>query len=392
MKLTRTQSLKPSPRFSDELKKYIKENSYPSGPIQMVADTFKGGTQCIGLSDPHPLCNTLEYSLFLLKLVKHLHKTVGLKELMVESTDRCIKEDLPKQMKTYTESGIDDFQKFWDKVEKEALGIDEGKAAQIELFGVTEDWDTKEKDPDEVEIERFINERKCLNHWFLALNYATKNGITITGIDPRDTKEQEDELMNNFWKELTRSAKAKRKPNIENVLSGTTCDTTSITGSDVDFAMFEKAMERLSTLRQNENALLIAGGAHLFNASRLKRLGFFLKEFSNLNISTILSEVGLNDKEKKEVKKLKLDFSDFMDEVDIPYAALNSTTENEEIAKLVVHRIEEAATLGDFSKTQMGKRPDRMEPKYPIYVGDFDKLIYLASKQDISDLLQTVKD
>ena len=394
MKLTRIElSRSSSSRFSDQLKSFITNNSYPGGPMKMVADTFKSGIQCVALGDPHPICKNPEYGLFLLKLVRYLHKTVGLKELIVEGTERYVKEELPKQVKIWNASEVDDFKKFWEKVEAEYSDIDQEKTSRIELFGVAEDWETEERDPEEVRIEEIINKRKCLDHFFLALNYAIQHGIIITGIDPRDTKEQEDELMQSFLKELANASKARRTVSIENAFSGITDADTPITGGSVDFAMFEKTMERLSVLKQNEKALLIAGGAHLFNNPALKRLGYFLRVLSNLNTCTILSEVGLSNEEKKKIEKSGLSFFDFMDEVNIPYTALNSTTENEEIARLVIHRIEEAATLGDFAKAEvLGEKTEAMRPRYSLQVGDFDKLIYLASRQDISDLLKVVKD
>ena len=394
MKLTRTELPRSSSsRFSDQLKSFITNNSYPGGPMKMVADTFKSGIQCVALGDPHPICKNPEYGLFLLELVRYLHKTVGLKELIVEGTERYVKEELPQQVKVWNDSKVDDFKKFWEKVEAEYSDIDQGKTSRVELFGVVEDWETGERDPEGVRIEEILNKRKCLDHVFLALNYATKNGITITGIDPRDTKEQEDGLMKDLFKELVNASKARRTVSIENVFSRVTDANTPITGSAVDFAMFEKTMERLSVLKQNEKALLIAGGGHLFNNPALKRLGYFLRVLSNLNTCTILSEVGLSNEKKEELEKLELNFFDFMDEVNIPYTALNSTTENEEIASLVIHRIGEATTLGDFAKVEIfGEETEAMRPRYPLRVGDFDKLIYLASRKDISDLLQVVKD
>ena len=122
---------------------------------------------------------------------------------------------------------------------------------------------------------------------------------------------------------------------------------------------------------------------------RTTLIPYKIDDIDNIGTSEEAARYSLLEKIKISLSENKVNTIKTGTEMNMPYVALNNITENEGIARVVVNKLEKGATLGDFSRADIyEEETSALTPTHTVYLGDFNKLIYLASRQDISDLLQ----
>ena len=250
-------------------------------------------------------------------------------------------------------------------------------------------WDDSDEEANlEAEKDKIAcEELNSLNfrYWLPMLEKAYSDKKLIVGFDTRQDIFS-GESLTQFMSEKVKGTNGTYKLDLDEYIKEK--DKNIVSGGSVDFDFYQNICDELVELDPQEKVLIIAGTDHVTKTQGLNRLGHFLFKKPELTMKTVLVEVGWWDELAEEnteefvIRARGMHFNSLMKDIKLGYVAIDNNGENTELSSIQVFESEKVS-VGLFDK------PDKNIPTVPVLVGDFDKLIYFNSKQDLEQYLRS---